>query len=175
MRRSEKLHRAPLVAPIFRRVFGGGVFVAEGADWRRERQLLKPAFHPERVRSYAEFMARYTKDMVRYTKDMVRSFARGETRAIDQELTQLTLRIIARTMDGVDLASEVAAIGRSMKGLLTIVEAQLKRPRNPPAWIPTPTNRRQKARLRELSTVLRDAIHARRAAKATRGTYSRCC
>ncbi len=36
---------------------GEGLLTNEGEAWRRQRRLIEPAFHHERVRSYAEIMS----------------------------------------------------------------------------------------------------------------------
>jgi cytochrome P450 len=85
----------------------------------------------------------------------------GETLAVDQALTQLTLRIIAKTMYDVDLATETAVIGQNMKELLTVMEAQLKMTVNPPAWVPTKLNRRYNKAYQNITDLLRGIIRLR--------------
>jgi cytochrome P450 len=158
----DKLQRDPFVAPVFRRIFGEGVFVAEGERWKRKRRLVQPAFRKKRVSDYAGVMAQFARDMLDGWSD-------GEVYEIDRELTELTLRIIARTMYGVDLADRVEAIGRTMKTLLTVVEDQLRSTVRAPSWVPTPTNRRHKAAHRELTGILLDIIRERREAGVDTG------
>lgn len=148
-------HRDPFVTRTFRRFMGNGVFVAEGESWRRKRKLVQPAFHATRIRSYAETMAEYT-------RDMVSDWHRGDLKVLDGELTQLTLRIIAKTMYDVDLLEQTATIGRLMKEILTVAEAQLGAPFLPPQWVPTPLNRRQARARGQIDALLRDIIDERR-------------
>jgi cytochrome P450 len=42
-----------------REVLGDGLFVSEGEFHSRQRRLLQPAFHRERIASYAETMVKY--------------------------------------------------------------------------------------------------------------------
>ncbi len=39
-----------------RRVLGNGLLLSEGEFWRRQRKLIQPAFHQERIAAYAEIM-----------------------------------------------------------------------------------------------------------------------
>lgn len=148
-------HRDPFVTRSFKRFMGSGVFVAEGEAWRRKRKLVQPAFHATRIRSYADTMAEYTQEMVARWKD-------GEVKEVDTELTQLTLRIIAKTMYDVDLLEQTVTLGHLMKEILTVAEAQLNAPLVPPKWVPTPLNRRQNRALRQIEALLRGIIDARR-------------
>lgn len=149
-----QMHRDPFVSRVFKRFMGNGVFVAEGETWRRQRKLVQPAFHAMRVRDYTAVMAAYA-------REMVAAWRPGQEVIIDQELTQLTLRIIAKTMFDVDLEAKTATIGRLMNEILTVGEAQLKMPVLPPKWLPTPGNRRQQRALREVKELLRDIIRRR--------------
>ncbi|MCA9972407.1 MAG: cytochrome P450 [Anaerolineales bacterium] len=153
---SHQMHRDPFVSRVFKRFTGNGVFTAEDALWQRQRKLLQPAFHAMRIRAYADVMAAYA-------RDMVLGWQTGDAVAVDQALTQLTLRIIAKTMYDVDLAAETAEIGRLMQEILTVAEAQLKMTFLPPAWLPTRLNRRQAAALRQVRDLLRQIVHRRQA------------
>ena len=101
--------------------------------------------------------------MADYTREMVGRWQDGQTVALDKELTQLTLRIIAKTMFNVDLLPEAERIGRLMQDLLETGEKQLDAAYPPPNWVPTPTNRRQNAALRELHELIRGIIRQRQA------------
>lgn len=162
VRRPHLLHRDPFTTNVLRRIMGHGVFIAEDEAWQRQRRLVAPAFHAMRIRAYAETMATYTREMVSRWRD-------GETVALDRELTALTLRIIAKTMFNVDLLPEAERIGRLMQVLLETGEKQLDAAYPAPAWVPTPTNRRQRAALRELHALLRDIIRERQASGRDEG------
>lgn len=157
-----QMHRDPFVSRVFKRFMGNGVFVAEGQAWQRQRKLVQPAFHAMRIRDYTDTMAAYT-------RDMVAGWQAGQVVAIDQALTWLTLRIIAKTMYDVDIAEQTAAIGQYMREILTVGEAQLKMSVLPPKWLPTPGNRRQQRALKQIKELLRDIIRQRRAEGIDRG------
>jgi cytochrome P450 len=79
------------------------------------------------------------------------------------------LRIIAKTMYGVDLADQTAAIGHHMQTLLSIAEAQLGQFVVAPSWLPTRQNRRQKEALAAVRALLRDIIRQRQAEGVDKG------
>lgn len=90
--------------------FGEGLLTNEGEPWRRQRRLSQPAFHRERVSSYATVMTDYTREMLAHWRD-------GEVRDIHQEMMQLTLRIVVRCLFGVE-ADEIAAVSGAMNTIM---------------------------------------------------------
>jgi cytochrome P450 len=86
---------------------GEGLLTSEGDFHRRQRRLTQPAFHPNRVGSYAGVMAQYAKDQ----SDAWRDAASVD---IHDEMTVVTLRIVAKTLFDADVRAEVEEIGRAM-------------------------------------------------------------
>ena len=156
VKQSDKLHRDPFVGRSFRRVLGNGLFMAEGKAWKRQRHLVQPAFHALRIREYVEVMAAYT-------REMVAEWSVGEVVPINIAFNQLTMRIIAKTMYGVDLASQTAELGRLMQIILGVMEEQLGQTIVWPMWVPTAQNRRQGQALREVRALLSQIVQERRA------------
>lgn len=162
VKNSDKLHRDPFVSRSFRRVLGNGVFIAEGQAWRRQRRLLQPAFHALRIQEYVGVMADYT-------RDMVAEWHTDEVVPINTAFNQLTMRIIAKTMYGVDLASQTAELGRLMQIILGVMEEQLGQLVVWPMWVPTVQNRRQGQALREVRQLLSQIVQERRASGQDNG------
>jgi cytochrome P450 len=162
VKQSDKLHRDPFVSRAFRRVLGNGVFMAEGKAWKRQRRLVQPAFHAMRIQKYVETMAAYT-------REMVSGWTEGEVVAVNTAFNQLTMRIIAKTMYGVDLASQTAELGRLMQIILEVMEEQLSQTIIWPMWVPTAQNRRQGQALREVRALLGQIVQERRASGRDEG------
>jgi cytochrome P450 len=90
--------------------FGDGLLTNEGESWLRQRRLAQPAFHRERVASYAKIMTGYTEEMLAAWRD-------GETRDVHQEMMQLTLRIVVRALFNVE-AQQTETISQVMNVLM---------------------------------------------------------
>jgi len=86
--------------------FGRGLLTNEGDSWLRQRRLSQPAFHRERVVSYAKIMTDYAGQMLATWQD-------GETRDIHQEMMRLTLQIVVRALFNVE-SEETAQISLAM-------------------------------------------------------------
>ncbi|MCU1308429.1 MAG: hypothetical protein JWN45_3124 [Acidobacteriaceae bacterium] len=86
--------------------FGQGLLTNEGDSWLRQRRLSQPAFHRERVASYAKIMTDYAGQMLATWQD-------GEIRDIHQEMMRLTLRIVVRALFNVE-SEETEQISSAM-------------------------------------------------------------
>jgi cytochrome P450 len=90
------------------RVLGQGLLVSEGEFWRRQRRLVQPAFHRQRLAGYAETMVTLTREMLATWRD-------GETRDLHVALMDLTLQIAARTLFGADVAGAAAEVADAFR------------------------------------------------------------
>jgi cytochrome P450 len=137
-------------------LLGRGLLTAEGDDWLRHRRLASPAFHRERVEGYGRTMARYA-------QDAVDSWTPGQRVDLHDEMTALTLRIVARTLFDTDVTTrieEVARIGNWIQDFYYLRFASLRF--LIPTWLPTPGNRRLAAATRRLDDVVYGIIRERR-------------
>src|SRR5262245_41698593 len=137
-------------------LLGRGLLTAEGDEWLRHRRLASPAFHRERVEGYGRTMAQYTQDRVDAWTD-------GETVDLHDEMTALTLRIVARTLFDADVDArieEVARIGTWIQDFYYLRFASLRF--LIPTWLPTPGNRRLAAATKRLDDVVYGIIRERR-------------
>jgi len=82
-----------------RRVLGNGLLTSEGEFWRRQRKLVQPAFHQERI-------AAYTEVMVAYTERMLASWKEGQGLDVHEAMMRLTLDIVAKTLFDTDVSRE---------------------------------------------------------------------
>jgi cytochrome P450 len=103
-----KHNRGFVKSRYFRRelsFLGKGLLTSEGEFWRRQRRLAQPAFHRQRVNAYGEVMVSYAQRMLATWQD-------GETHDIYQEMTRLTLQIVAKTLfdAGVDKTEKVGEV-----------------------------------------------------------------
>jgi cytochrome P450 len=89
-------------------VMGEGLVTSEGERWRRQRQLVQPAFHRERIAAYGRIMVEYAEKMTATWRD-------GEMRDAHHDMTKLTLDIVAKTLFDADVASEAADIGAAIE------------------------------------------------------------
>lgn len=133
---------------------GNGILNSEGAEWRRNRRLVQPAFHPDRIEVYAEMMTDSTEEMCRAWSD-------GETRLIHDDMMELTLRIVAKALFGVDVGDQYDEISTAIDTFLP-ASSSLSNILLPPA-VPLPSRRRMRNARQTLDDVVEEIIRDRRA------------
>ncbi len=97
-----------------RAVLGNGLLTSKGEHHKRQRRLIQPAFHHERIASYASVMATET-------RRMVDGWREGEVVNVHAAFAETTLRILTRTvfasdLDPADAATVRAAVNSTMRG-----------------------------------------------------------
>jgi cytochrome P450 len=94
-------------SPFFRRIAGNGLVASEGDFWRRQRRLAQPAFHRDRVETYAA-------TMVGFAGEMLAGWREGEERDAHEEMLVLTQRVVARTLFSADVSAESGEIADAL-------------------------------------------------------------
>lgn len=141
---------------------GEGLLTSEGEFHRRQRRLVQPAFHRQRVAAYGAVMAQYA---ARTSAD----WQDGATVDVAQEMMRLTLAIVAKTLFDADVEAEATAIGAA---ITTLMERwpRLMSPLYPLLKrLPLPSNRRLAQAGARLDGTIRQMINERRASGEDRG------
>jgi len=136
-------------------LFGEGLLTSEGDFWLRQRRLAQPAFHRARVNAYAATMAEYA-------GQLIETWRNGEERDIHEEMMQLALRIVSKTLFDADVMRDAKEIGETLDVLLQIA-ANFGRTILVPLWVPSPRNIRAKLGIKRLEKVIYRIIAERRA------------
>jgi cytochrome P450 len=148
---------------LTRSLLGNGLLSSEGEFWRRQRRLVQPAFHRDRIAGYADVMADYTQQILDTWRD-------GEERDVHAEMMRLTLRIVAKTLFDADITGEASVFGAALStalerfdGRTSTVVLML------PIALPTPGNLRFRRALKTLDGIVLDLVNRRRASGQDRG------
>jgi cytochrome P450 len=145
-----------------RRLLGNGLVTSDGALWLRQRRLLQPAFHRERVASYGQ-------QMVRSAEHRLAGWQDGPPRELYHEMAELTLANVTRALFGADVVGEsgevtaaLLALAHEQRGGLGDLQLLL------PDWLPTPANWRRRRTVRRLDAIVYRLIDQRRASQEDR-------
>jgi cytochrome P450 len=90
-----------------RRFLGEGVLLSEGQKHRTQRRLAQPAFHRNRIATYASVMGEHCERTSSRWHD-------GQVLDIWPDLVQLTLGIVGKTLFDADVESESDEVGHAM-------------------------------------------------------------
>lgn len=98
-------------------VIGEGLITSEGSHHLHQRRMLQPGFHRTQIVTYA-------RTMTAFAADMLDQWRHDQVVDLYHEMMQLTLRIVIRTLCGVDLADPADHVGQSMQSALALFGAQ---------------------------------------------------
>jgi len=137
--------------------FGNGLFFSQGDFWRRQRKLMQPAFHHQRIGAYAD-------RMVAKTQQMLRTWQAGETRHIDEDMRALTLQIVVDAIFHGDISQEIDRVGWAMSEAAEVLTEQTYNPLKAilPDWLPLSFLRRKRRAVAVLDEIVYRFIAERR-------------
>ncbi|MEO8030545.1 MAG: cytochrome P450 [Gemmatimonadota bacterium] len=101
-----------------KRMLGQGLLTSEGEFHLRQRRLVQPAFHRERIQGYGMVMADAT------ARHLARWQDGGEV-DIHREMMALTLTIVARTLFSADVSHEVDELGQAISASVDLFRQSL--------------------------------------------------
>jgi cytochrome P450 len=140
-----------------KRLLGEGLLTSEDPVHLRQRRMMQPAFHHQRIAGYGAVM-------VELSERVAGRWSAGQTLDLSREMTRLTLAIVGRTLFDADVEAEADEIGAA----LTAALEQFGRTITLPFFeffdrLPLPSNRRfEKARARIDATIARMIADRRR-------------
>jgi cytochrome P450 len=112
MTQHASLHKTWII-PNVEDGLGQGMLTSKGEFHWRQRKLIQPALHKQRVRGYAN-------TMIQIADRTARSLREGSTVNMAEEMRRLTLSVVAQTLFGSDIADEADEIGRAITQLSEI-------------------------------------------------------
>ena len=141
---------------------GDGLLISEGEFWKRQRRLAQPAFHLRRLKALAAAMAHAG-------ADMVRGWQHGKVIDVMAAMNAVTMEIVASTLFGADVSSDISEVGAAM----AVLQEETGRIRptaffDLPEFITRPRGRRFSDAVATLDRIVNRIVAARRA-EADRG------
>ncbi len=149
-----------------KRVAGEGLVFSDGDLWRRQRQLVQPAFRRDRIAALAPMMVACCDRMLERWEILA---AEGRPIEVAEELSLLTLEIAARALFGSDLGEDRERFREAIEGGLAYANHLVNHFATPPLAVPTPTNLRARRAIRAIDEILWKVITQRRQDPEDRG------
>jgi cytochrome P450 len=137
-------------------LIGEGLLTSEGELHLRQRRMIQPMFHRERIAGYAGTMV----SLAEYVSD---DWEDGSTLDMHAEMTHLTLLIVAKTLFDTDVESEAGEIGQVVTTLITSFTRNLGPLADLRLRLPLPSTRRILAARERLEAGIEAMIAERRA------------
>jgi cytochrome P450 len=137
-------------------LLGEGLLTSEGSLHMRQRRLIQPAFHRERLIEYSKVMVEYAlKTRARWTA--------GNTLDVAGEMMRLTLAVVSQTLFSADVEGEATEIGEALTGVLEMFNMLLMPFSEYVEKLPLPFVRRFERARKVLDDIIYGMIHERRA------------
>jgi cytochrome P450 len=128
-------------------LLGEGLLTSEGKQHLRQRRLVQPAFHRERLAGYAAAMS----ETAVHARER---WQPGATMDVSVEMAKLTLSVVAKTLFSADVESEASEIGGAMTAVLEMFRFLLLPFSEYLSKLPLPSIRRfEKARTKLDATI----------------------
>lgn len=138
---------------------GRGLLTSDGDSWLRQRRLMQPAFHRQRIAALGQMMVEETLAALARWEGAAQQ---GAAIPFDQEMMRLTLSIVGKALLSVDLGAEASEFGQAFKranarfGYENMLSVMLP-------WLPTRQNRQFKAAIQTMDRLVYEIIAQRHA------------
>ena len=137
-------------------LLGDGLLTSEGEHHRRQRRLVQPAFHRDRLAGYGAVMV----ERAALVRDQWKP---GQSFDVLQEMMRLTLAIVAKTLFSTEVDSEADEIGVALTEVFSLFEIILLPFSEILEKLPLPAVRRFKRARQRLDETIYRLIAERRA------------
>jgi cytochrome P450 len=136
-------------------LLGQGLLTSEGDFWRRQRQLVQPAFQSQQLQRYADVM-------VDHAVRMTAEWREGQPLCMFREMSRLTARIVAQTLFNAQVDDVAADVTAAVEDVMAHFANPAMSFSRLGAWLPTPSRRRFDRARRRLDEIIHDIIRQRR-------------
>ncbi len=145
-----------LVHHEIRRLLGDNLADLPNMLWRSRKRTLQPLFTRQHVATFGGHMSEVA-------AMIARGWGEGAEVDLDAEARRLTMRVLGRSVLGIDLDEHADALAEPLNVVLSYVADRGTRPVRAPWWLPTPARHRARAAAETLRGLAGDILVACRA------------
>jgi cytochrome P450 len=145
-----------------KRLLGEGLLTSEGEHHLRQRRLMQPAFHRDRI-------AGYGRTMVSYADRLRTEWRHGATIDAAQEMMRLTLSIVGKTLFDADVEGQAKDVREALKDVIESFWMMMLPFADLIEQLPLPRMRRVRASRDRLDALIYGLIAERRASGRDHG------
>ncbi|GAA1971714.1 cytochrome P450 [Amycolatopsis minnesotensis] len=140
----------------FQPYLGNGLLLSNGAFHHRQRRLIQPAFHRERI-------ARYAETMVRAARELTGTWRRGEVRDLTADMQGLAVTIVGEALFSAELGQR--AIAEVRRSIFLVIKQGMIRALSPSFLekLPVPGNRQFDEAIERMRAIVLEVIASWRA------------
>ena len=143
---------------VLKVLLGEGLLTSEGDFWRKQRKLIQPGFHKERLSSFVQIYADLGQELV----DKWNQVEDGADVDVSKDFMVTTLNIVSRSMFSTDVADAMEVVNREFDYANERLIERIKNPFPMPLWMPLPNTVREKNSYESIKNVVAEIIERRR-------------
>ena len=143
---------------VLSKLVGNGLLTSEGDFWRKQRRLIQPGFHRDKLAAFGTIMTDACNEML----NEWRQLEEGSVVNVSKDMMALTLKIVCRAMFSTDVGRAIEVVSREFDMANELINDRIVNPQTLPLWLPTPRNRREKHAYAAIQEVVINIIEERR-------------
>jgi cytochrome P450 len=146
----------------FRPFIGNGLAMSDGAFHLRQRRMMQPAFHRDRIEGYANIM-------VRATRELVDGWRPGDVLRVEEDVQGLAVTIVGEALFSTEIGKR--AIDEARRSVFVIIKNGMVRAISPGfvEKLPIPANREFDAAIFRMRAIVHEVVESRRGDDADHG------
>jgi len=141
---------------MLRILLGNGLLTSEGDFWLKQRRLIQPVFHKQRLERFIQKISESTDEMLGDWKKK-----NGETVDVYNEMNRVTLDIVGKTLFSVNVKSEFDKVNSALTKIMTAIRNRSRFMRFP-LWVPLPSHLRIEHNRKVLDETISEIINQRK-------------
>jgi cytochrome P450 len=138
-------------------LLGNGLLTSEGEFWMKQRKLIQPVFHKQRLQGFVQKIADCTAEMMKGW-----DAGNGGELNMHAEMNKLTLDIVGKTLFSTNVSGEFGKVSSALTMVLEGIRQRRGRFFKWPYWVPLPEHRRMQRHKEILDGTIMDIINKRR-------------
>jgi cytochrome P450 len=146
---------------MLRILLGNGLLTSEGDFWLKQRRLIQPVFHKQRL-------DRFVQKISESTDEMLATWETKQNESLDvySEMNRVTLDIVGKTLFSTNVKSEFDKVNGALTKIMTAIRNRSRFMRFP-LWVPLPSHLRIQHNREVLDETIREIIEHRRNSTGT--------
>lgn len=142
-----------------RKILGNGLVTSPDEVWKKQRKMIQPSFHKDKIKSFFDTMVGCTNQMISEWGEQLK---KGDIIDFSSEMSATTLQIIGLTMLSTDVKKDKGVIEKALSMGGKMFMRKSMETIKTPLWYPTKTNRGLSETRKVLDGVLEKIITERK-------------
>jgi cytochrome P450 len=139
-------------------LLGNGLLTSEGTFWLKQRRLIQPLFHKQRLTGFVQKITETCNALIAEWNS-----AGDGVKDVHAEMTKLTLGIVSKTLLSTDASADFRKISHALEILMKVLGQRSVSVFKLPYWVPLPKHIRMKNERQLLDNTIEKIIGTRRA------------